>query len=126
MAFIWNAIIAMVTMVAQTSLIGNEAQIPSSPNLAGRTISNGIRNMTWRERLRKIDFQTFPMLWKNVVDTIWNPTTQNIVIESERARSVVPIRTGSVVNARAITDGHICPIRVPMMTIPVLQTTASE
>ena len=90
-------------MVAITSLDGNESQTPSSPSRSGSVSRSGIRNITWRVRLRNIDFPALPIDWKKVVATIWKPTAQNASSDKESAREVTAISVGSVVNARAMS-----------------------
>ncbi len=49
------------------------------------------------------------MDWKKVVDTTWNPTTQNADSAMVNAREVWAMRVASVVNALAIRWGNVCP-----------------
>ena len=83
---------AIVTIVARRSETGNEVQTPSTPMNDGSQSSNGIRNITWRIRLRNIALPDEPRLWKNVVAIIWNPTVPNAQRESRRQLDDTSIR----------------------------------
>ena len=68
-------IIRAAVMVENTSDVGNDAHTPFNPKCLGNIKRKGIRNTTCRTRLRNIDLPAIPIDCKNVVATIWNPTT---------------------------------------------------
>lgn len=115
-----------VAAVASKSLKGNDVHTPSSPMRDGSMRRSGMRKMTWRARLRNIDFPAFPMLWKNVVETIWNPTTQKAQKAWWNARDVTSMSVWSMVNARAIQGAAVSPPMAPTDTTAVPHATASQ
>ena len=61
--------------------------------------------MICRVRLRNIDLPAIPSDWKKLVDTIWNPTPQNMSVVIVKPCTVAAINPASVVNARAMYCG---------------------
>lgn len=96
-----------VTTVAKRSLNGKDHQMPSMPISEGNHKSNGNRKITWRVRLRNIDLPAWPIDWKKVVDTTWNPTIQNTDIDMRRARAVELIRASLLRNSEEMARGQI-------------------
>ena len=60
--------------VAIVSETGMAIHIPFKAYIRGKISSNGIRNMTCRVKLRKMDLEAIPKDWNRLVVTIWNPT----------------------------------------------------
>ena len=84
------------------SLAGIEYQTPSKPQNMGNTKAIGSNRKICRDRERKIETFTLPILWKKLVMTACEPTTKNTSISSliplaDRLSSV-----GSVVKILAI------------------------
>ena len=65
---------------AKKSLEGNDAHTPSNLKNWGRMIRNGIKKSSWRESDKKMLIFTFPIHWKKLVTTIWNPTIGYIIM----------------------------------------------
>ncbi len=65
-------------------------------------MSRGIKNNICLVKLKKIDFFAIPRDWNKLVDTIWNPTPQNIKVVIVRLFTIAFMSSGSVVKALAI------------------------
>ena len=91
-----------VTKMANASDAGNADHTPLRPKQGGNSSNSGIKKIIWRVRLRKIDFAAIPSDWKKLVDTIWNPTPQNINMATDSPLEVTFINAPSVVNAMAM------------------------
>ena len=65
----------------------------------------GIKKIICRLRLRNIAFQARPMLWKNWLMMICDPTPKKATIVRTSPRSVMRASSASVVKALTIADG---------------------
>ena len=83
---------ATATVRASRSDIGNDIHTPVTPSVCGSHSISGIRNITWRVRLRSIDLAGEPMLWKKQVMTMGIPTIENAHSVLRRQCTVTPTR----------------------------------
>ena len=89
-----------VMAVAIVSETGMAIHIPFKAYIRGKISSNGIRNMTCRVKLRKMDLEAIPKDWNRLVVTIWNPTSGNTPITMRIPCMATSMRFVSVVKAR--------------------------
>ena len=121
-----HATIIMVTTVAKRSEVGNDAHTPLSPYMRGSVSNSGIRKITWRIRLRNIDFPALPIDWNRVVETIWKPTTQNASSDMCSELTVAAISSLSVVKAIAMMSGNSIPTAAPVEVTTVPASVESQ
>ena len=109
---------------AMKSEKGEAYHTPSSPQNSGKMRSAGMRNRHCRLKLRNIAFQAIPILWKNWLMEIWEPTTTKTNKLIRRPLAVTSINSGSLVNARAINRGNrtLASQPNPMMIVAVMMT----
>ena len=88
--------------VAIVSETGMAIHIPFKAYIRGKISSNGIRNMTCRVKLRKMDLEAIPKDWNRLVVTIWNPTIGNTPITMRIPCMATSMRFVSVVKARIL------------------------
>ena len=86
---------------AEKSEIGILYHTPSISQIIGRKPRSGRRMSNCLDRERKMLIFTFPMHWKKLVMTIWNPMTGKQTITTLMALMPKSISVLSVVNSRA-------------------------
>ena len=85
---------------------GCASQTPSNPQIGGNSRIAGIRNKTCRLRLRNIAFHATPILRKNWLIVIWEPTTKKTSIVRRNPLSVIDTNSASVENTLTISLGN--------------------
>lgn len=112
-------------MEAKISPVGKAAQTPENPKMRGKIIKAGIKNINCRLRLKKIDQAALPTDWKNVVVTIWKPTTGKLIKIVRRQVVDRRIKVSSLVNSDTMPRGNNSPIRKPAVVTAVATRSVS-
>ena len=85
-------------MVAKISAKGCEIHTPFSPYTLGIINTIGINSITCLNKLRKIDFLTFPIDWKYTAPKIETPKVGRAMVYISNPLSAIFIRSLSFVN----------------------------
>ena len=99
--FMYHDITTAAMTAAEKSEIGMLHHTPSIPHIIGRKARSGRRMSNCLESERKMLIFTFPMHWKKLVITIWNPMTGKQNITTLIALMPRSISVLSVVNSLA-------------------------
>ena len=97
---------------------------PVSPNHLEKRYNEGIRKITWRDKLIKMALGALLIDWKKLEMMIWKPTTGSMMNASRMPFTAIDLRPGSDVNALTSSPGNnsqttnpITIIRVPTRSV---------